>query len=125
MGAVDSNCALLLCDAMTPDLPIVYCSEAFEKLTRYRREEIIGQNCRFLQSPDGNPKSKSRSPDTEVPKELRNSILAQKEIQTCVLNYKKDGQPFINLLTTIPIQWDSQEVRFIVGFQVDRKDTCV
>ena len=53
LGAVDSNCALILCDTLAQDSPIVYCSEAFEHLTRYRRHEILGRNCRFLQSPHG------------------------------------------------------------------------
>jgi PAS domain S-box-containing protein len=38
-----------------PDLegsPIVYANKAFERLTGYSQEEIIGHNCRFLQGPD-------------------------------------------------------------------------
>lgn len=53
LGAVDSNCAIILCDTFAPDMPIVYCSEGFELLTGYTKEETVGRNCRFLQSPDG------------------------------------------------------------------------
>ena len=41
------------------------------------------------------------------------------------MNYKKNGQVFINLLTAIPISWDEEREkdrvrkRYIVGFQVD------
>ena len=33
------------------DNPIVYCSEGFCKLTGYKRSEVLGRNCRFLQGP--------------------------------------------------------------------------
>jgi len=119
IGPVDSNIALLLCDATVPDHPIVYCSVAFEHLTKYESPEILGRNCRFLQSPDGKTKPNMRRDDVDNLKALKAAIMAGKEMQTNVLNYKKGGQPFMNLLTTIPIPWDSQEVRYIVGFQAD------
>lgn len=37
---------------MLPDCPIVFASDAFLELTGYRREEVLGHNCRFLQGPD-------------------------------------------------------------------------
>merc|ERR1712000_174012 len=36
-----------------------------------------------------------------------------------MINYRKGGQPFMNLLTMIPIQFDSEDYKFYVGFQVD------
>lgn len=35
------------------------------------------------------------------------------------INYKKDGEAFVNLVTIIPIPWDSDEIKYLVGFQVD------
>ncbi|RKO95486.1 hypothetical protein CAUPRSCDRAFT_435, partial [Caulochytrium protostelioides] len=35
------------------DFPIIYASETFERLTGYHNDDIVGRNCRFLQSPDG------------------------------------------------------------------------
>lgn len=123
IGRIDSNCALLLCDAQKPDLPIVYCSEAFEHLTKYGSEEILGRNCRFLQSPDGKSPPSTSPVDVDDRQKLRSESVRRKETQTSLLNYKKGGQPFTNLLTTIPITWNSRDARFIVGFQVDRQ-TC-
>lgn len=107
------------------DTPIVYCSEAFESLTGYASSEILGKNCRFLQSPDGKVSKgvKRTYTDDKVVFELKNKISARQEAQTMIVNYKKGGIPFENILTTIPIRWDSDEVRFMVGFQVDSK-TC-
>ena len=49
--AASSN-SILIADASRPDIPIIYCNPAFEKLTGYSGEEVIGRNCRFLQGPD-------------------------------------------------------------------------
>lgn len=54
--------------------------------------------------------------------ELKVKIRAKEEAQTTIVNYKKGGESFENILTTIPIRWnsDSEEVRYVVGFQVDK-----
>ena len=36
-------------DPHQPDNPIIFCNAAFEKMTGYRMDEIVGRNCRFLQ----------------------------------------------------------------------------
>ena len=36
-------------DAMSPDFPLVYVNPAFEVMTGYSLEEVLGTNCRFLQ----------------------------------------------------------------------------
>ena len=41
--------AMVITNPSLPDNPIVFCNEAFQRLTGFSREEIIGQNCRFLQ----------------------------------------------------------------------------
>ncbi|KAI9736505.1 MAG: blue light receptor [Claussenomyces sp. TS43310] len=121
LGLIDSSCALLLCDARKSDNPIIYCSEPFEILTGYSRSEILGRNCRFLQSPDGRDLvGVRRQRDDEKIWALKKSIAAYEETQTTITNYKKGGQPFKNILTTIPLYWNSNEVQYIVGFQVAR-----
>lgn len=57
IGPVDLSCAFVVCDLDKYDLPIVYCSEMFERLTGYTKHEILGRNCRFLQAPDGKVQS--------------------------------------------------------------------
>lgn len=121
IGAVDLSCAFVVCDAEKDDVPIVYCSENFERLTGYTKHMTLGRNCRFLQSPDGNVESgvPRKYVDDNSVLYLKNMITLRREAQISLINYRRGGQPFMNLLTMIPITWDTDQVKFFVGFQVD------
>jgi len=121
IGPVDLSCSFVVCDLEKYDLPIVYCSEMFERLTGYTRHEILGRNCRFLQAPDGKVQSgvKRKYVDDRSVLYMKNQINKRAEAQLSLINYRKGGQPFMNLLTMIPIPWDTEDYRFYVGFQVD------
>jgi len=121
IGSVDLSCAFVVCDAELDDFPIVYCSDNFERLTGYTKHMILGRNCRFLQSPDGNVAAGVRRKyvDDDSVLYLKNMINLRRESQISLINYRRGGQPFMNLLTMIPITWDTEQVKFFVGFQVD------
>lgn len=122
IGSVDLSCAFVVCDAEMDDIPIVYCSENFERLTGYTRHMILGRNCRFLQSPDGKVESgvKRNYVDDDSVLYLKNMIESRSEAQISLINYRRGGQPFMNLLTMIPIAWEpGGPMKFFVGFQVD------
>lgn len=121
IGSVDLSCAFVVCDAEKDDFPIVYCSDNFERMTGYTKHMILGRNCRFLQSPDGNvaPGVKRKYVDDDSVLYLKNTINLRREAQISLINYRRGGQPFMNLLTMIPITWDTDQVKFFVGFQVD------
>lgn len=121
IGAVDMSCAFVVCDVTQHDIPIVYCSDIFERLTGYTKHEILGRNCRFLQAPDGKIQGgvKRKYVDDQSVWRIKKMITARQEMQISVINYRKGGQPFMNLLTMIPITWESTEIKFYVGFQVD------
>lgn len=121
LGAIDCSVALLLCDLQQPDTPIVYASDAFVMLTGYSSAEIMGKNCRFLQAPGGKvkPKSSRKYVDDKTVRKMRHAVRDNEEVQMEVANFRKDGSSFTNLLTMIPVQWDSQDYRYSVGFQVE------
>ncbi|KAF2096540.1 hypothetical protein NA57DRAFT_24211, partial [Rhizodiscina lignyota] len=121
IGSVDLSCAFVVTDAEKDDNPIVYCSENFERLTGYTKHMILGRNCRFLQSPDGNVEAgvKRKYVDDDSVLYLKNTISARREAQISLINYRRGGQPFMNLLTMIPVTMDGPNVKFFVGFQVD------
>ena len=121
LGAVDMSCAFVVCDVTMNDCPIVYVSDNFQNLTGYSRHDIIGQNCRFLQSPDGHVEAgtKREFVDNRAVYNLKQKVAEGKEVQQSLINYRKGGKPFLNLLTMIPIPWDTTEIRYIIGFQID------
>ena len=121
IGVVDMSCAFVVCDVTKHDIPIVHCSEMFERLTGYTRHEILGRNCRFLQAPDGKVQSglKRKYVDDEAVWHLKHMISHRQEAQISLINYRKGGQPFMNLLTMIPITYNSDSIKYFVGFQVD------
>ncbi|KAF9511464.1 hypothetical protein BS47DRAFT_1298854 [Hydnum rufescens UP504] len=120
IGPVDFSCCFLVADALQPDFPTVYVSPAFTKLTGYDASEFVGRNCRFLQTPHDGP----REPGAEMAndsavKGIRRALAVNEEFQTTLINYRKNGQMFFNLITIIPITWDGDGTRYWVGFQAD------
>ncbi|KAL8215265.1 hypothetical protein R6Q57_004714 [Mikania cordata] len=97
-------------DATKPDYPILYASAGFFKMTGYTSREVIGRNCRFLQGADTNPEDVAK---------IREAL--QKGTTFCgrLLNYKKDGSPFWNLLTVSPIKDESGNILKFIGMQVE------
>ncbi|TAQ88690.1 hypothetical protein B7494_g2966 [Chlorociboria aeruginascens] len=121
VGKVDMACAFVVCDVTQDDCPIVYVSDIFERLTGYSKHEVLGRNCRFLQSPTGKVQqgAKRKFTDNDKVYTLKQRLEQHKEVQQSLINYRKGGQPFMNLLTLIPIGWDTEDIKYIVGFQVD------
>nr|AML77163.1 putative LOV domain-containing protein [Pogostemon sp. BC-2016] len=97
-------------DATKPDCPIMYASSGFFTMTGYTSKEVIGRNCRFLQGPD--------TDQNEVDK-IRNATRNGTSYCGRLLNYKKDGTPFWNLLTITPIKDDKGKTIRFIGMQVE------
>nr|AML78800.1 putative LOV domain-containing protein [Linum strictum] len=97
-------------DATKPDCPILYASSGFFTMTGYSSKEVIGRNCRFLQGPDTDEK--------EVGK-IRDAVKNGASYSGRLLNYKKDGTPFWNLLTVTPIKDDLGNTIKFIGMQVE------
>ncbi|OMP03867.1 hypothetical protein COLO4_10150 [Corchorus olitorius] len=97
-------------DATKPDCPIMYASSGFFTMTGYSSKEVIGRNCRFLQGPETDRK--------EVDK-IRDAVKTGKSYCGRLLNYKKDGTPFWNLLTVTPIKDDNGNTIKFIGMQVE------
>eukprot|EP00897_Mesotaenium_endlicherianum_P007625 jgi/Mesen1/6891/ME000353S05916 len=91
---VKHNFNFVLSDPRLPDHPIVFASEGFCQMTGYRKEEVIGKNCRFLQGQDT---------DRGTVLEIRDAIREERACQVKVLNYTKARQPFWNLFHLAPI----------------------
>ncbi|KUJ11667.1 uncharacterized protein LY89DRAFT_654362, partial [Mollisia scopiformis] len=97
-------------DPNVEDNPIVYASEEFYRLTGYGRDSVIGFNCRFLQG------GKTRR---ESVRRLKEAIGRGEEICETLLNYRRDGRPFVNVLMLAPLHDDRGNVKYYLGAQVD------
>uniref|UniRef100_A0A126X239 non-specific serine/threonine protein kinase n=1 Tax=Neckera douglasii TaxID=140378 RepID=A0A126X239_9BRYO len=97
-------------DATQPDFPILYASAGFFNMTGYTPDEVIGRNCRFLQGP---------GTDTADVAKIREALQEGKSYCGRLLNYKKDGSAFWNLLTVTPIKDDDGKVLKFIGMQVE------
>jgi diguanylate cyclase (GGDEF)-like protein/PAS domain S-box-containing protein len=95
---------IVVVDATSDDLPIVFVSEGFELLTGYSSAEVVGRNPRFLQGPQTDPRSVAA---------LRDAIAAGREAHATVLNYRDDGTPFYNDISIAPEYEHGQLVRWI------------
>src|ERR671911_400236 len=51
-AVIASTNSIVITDPNQPDDPIVYVNPAFERMTGYAAEEVLGRNCRFLQRED-------------------------------------------------------------------------
>ena len=104
----------VLTDPAKADNPIVYASDGFVKVTGYSRNEIIPRNCRFLQT---------RHTDASAVKRLRQAIQDREESVELLLNNKKSGEPFWNLLYTAPLFDSVGNVVFFLGGQINCSTT--
>jgi len=108
LDADEVEMSVVFSDPSRPDNPMIYVSEAFERQTGYAAAEAVGRNCRFLQGPDTNP---------HAVQAIREGLKAQTVFAIDILNYRKDGTPFMNRLRIRPIFDERGELRFFVGAQ--------
>ncbi|PNS19835.1 Phototropin-2 [Sphaceloma murrayae] len=97
-------------DPSLPDNPIVYASEEFYNTSQYGKDYAIGRNCRFLQGP--------KTSDVSV-RRLIEALKAGQECTETLLNYRRDGTPFLNLLMIAPLYDNKGTVRYFLGCQID------
>ena len=97
-------------DASTGDLPLVWVTPAFTATTGYLFEEAVGHNCRFLQGP---------ATDRTTTAAMRAALDAGEAITVTLLNYRKDGTAFWNLLSMSPIRDAAGTLTHYVGIQTD------
>ena len=116
LAVVNANDAILITEAEPIDEPgprILYVNEAFTAMTGYSREEVIGQTPRILQGPDS---------DRAALDEIRAALEKWQPVRVELLNYRKDGTPFWEELSIVPVADENGWFTHWVSVQRDITD---
>ena len=109
--AVDaSNDGIVIAEQEGDDNILIYVNKAFERLTGYSAEEILYQDCRFLQTGDR---------DQAGLQEIREAIKDGRNARGVLRNYHRDGSMFWNELSISPIHNEQDQLTYYIGIQKD------
>jgi hypothetical protein len=116
--AVVAECkfCVTIADPKGHDVPLIAVSAAFEEMTGFKRSEILGVNCRFLNQ--GCPVSPLDLTGLRIASERGSAFTA------LLPNRKKSGEMFVNLLDlrglTIARHLETnEELWYLIGIQAD------
>jgi len=90
-----TSSGVTISDMRLPDQPLIYVNDAFESLAGLPRADVLGRNCRFLQSPDADPAVVAR---------IRAAIDRGEKCRETVLNVRgPDREPWWNEVHLAPV----------------------
>ncbi len=89
---------------------VVFVNEAFERITQYSRDEVMGKSLSLLQGPKTDP---------EVIEELVQKLSDNKRFEGETFNYKKDGTPYRVHWSIDPIYNEEGDITHFVSVQRD------
>ncbi|WP_346830939.1 PAS domain-containing protein [Pseudomonas abietaniphila] len=89
---------------------LIYANPAFEQLTGYSNDEILYQDCRFLQRNDRDQSGLAI---------IREAIKNRQPCRQIIRNYRKDGSAFWNELSITPVFNDRDQLTYYIGIQRD------
>lgn len=104
---------IVISDYQEKNNPIIYVNKAFEDLTGFKSEDVIGQDLCFLESGD------DCKPEREV---IRKTLKEGKDCLVIIKNYKKDGTPFWNEVSLSPVKNQDNRITHYICIQKDITD---
>lgn len=115
-AVADGQVCITVGDPRSPDAALIAVSEQFETMTGYRRSEILGKNCRFLNT--------GCSMDAADLLRLRRAADSGAPFTGILENRRKSGEFFLNLLdlrglTVARNPFNGDELWFLIGIQAD------
>jgi PAS domain S-box-containing protein len=110
MAIAASSNGIVITDPSQPDNPITYVNPAFERISGYSAQEVLGRNCRLLQGTDREQPALA---------ELRAALQEGRGCQAVIRNYKKNGTLFWNQLSISPVRDEEGHLVSFVGVQND------
>ncbi len=115
--AVDaSNDGIVIAEQEGDDNILIYVNKAFERLTGYAAEDILYQDCRFLQAGDH---------DQDGIRDIRQALKEGRSTRVTLRNYRKDGGLFWNELSLSPVYNEADQLTYYIGVQKDMTATVI
>ena len=108
-----SNDGIVVAEQEGDDSILIYANPAFERLTGYSADDILYQDCRFLQADD------HAQAGLAV---IRDAIRLGQPCRQVLRNYRKDGSPFWNELSITPVHNEADQLTYYIGIQHDVSD---
>ncbi len=102
---------ILITDCQQADDPIIYVNKYFLEMSGYDESEILGKNCRFMQG---------KETDTESLKKLAIAMERRESVTVKMINYRKNGEQFINEFTISPVKNKNGDVTHCIGLEIER-----
>ena len=109
-----SNDGIVVAEQEGDDNILIYANPAFERLTGYNSEDILYQDCRFLQSCDRD------QPGLHA---IHEAVRTNTPCRQIIRNYRKDGSAFWNELSITPVFNEADQLTYYIGIQKDVSDT--
>ncbi|MBF7052981.1 PAS domain S-box protein [Halomonas sp. KAO] len=105
-----SDDGIVVAEQEGDDTILIYINQGFERLTGYSADEILYQDCRFLQNDDR---------DQEGLVTIRKALGEGRPCRTILRNYRKDGTLFWNELSITPVHDEDDNLTYYIGVQKD------
>jgi hypothetical protein len=116
-AAMDCHFCVTVADPRDEDVPLIAVSDQFANITGYSRSELVGKNCRMLQSD-------CPMMDQQDLWKLRTARMTGAPFTGVLVNRRKTGELFLNLLdlrglTVARNPLSGKELWFLIGIQAD------
>jgi PAS domain S-box-containing protein len=105
-----SNDGIVVAEQEGDDNILIYANPAFQRLTGYAVDDILYQDCRFLQAGDR---------DQPGVAAIREAVRNNEPCRQIIRNYRKDGSAFWNELSITPVFNEGDQLTYFIGIQKD------
>ena len=92
------------------DCPIEYVNPAFERITGYRADEVVGRDSRFMAAPGMDNNERTR---------IHEAVANRREINVVFRNMRKNGELFWNDLSITPVLDEHGRASHFIGVIMD------
>lgn len=101
---------IVISDAADESSPIIYTNDAFQAMSGYSAEDVVGKSCDFLIGPGTDKKSIEK---------IRTALRERHECAVDIMHYRKDGSTFWDQLQLSPVADSDGKITHFIGVHQD------